>query len=329
PRPAGSDAERRTATWLTDKIGRKAELETFWVRPSWTLVQCWHVALAVAGSLVATTQAQIGSGIVLVALALTLADWVFIRSPGRFLTPERATQNVVSPPINDARVKLVITAGYDTSRLDPRHARWLPGWLFWLAALMVWVLVMGLVRIESAHSSTLIAVLQLLPTVGLVGAAAALLLARQRSDESDAVATALALTRALDTAPPTNLGVELLLTGGSATYGLGLHNYLKKRRKQLDRTNIVVLGIQSGDATFYLNDDGPLLPLAFFGPLRNLAAEDAGLPARLGRGCSPALRGRMKRLPSLTIGGPPSETVTAGLLLVDAIDSYIASLRQE
>src|SRR5436309_3145719 len=99
-RAAGSDAERRAALWLRDALqsrGREATIETFWSRPNWALAHSWHVGLGLAGSLVAVASARIGGGLILVALISIFADVLLGRSPGRRLTPEHASQNVVSP----------------------------------------------------------------------------------------------------------------------------------------------------------------------------------------------------------------------------------------
>jgi hypothetical protein len=333
---AGSDAERRISAALAAQLrarGRTSEVETFWCRPNWPLVQAWHVALAVAGSLVAVNHPHVGAALILVALITLLADWSLTRSPGRHLSGERASQNIVSPSPTSRPVTLVVTAPYDA----PRHglARRLPqapiGWMGVLALLMASTLVIALLRIEG-HRDTVLSVLQVVPTFGLILAAALLLdLAlgspRDQRQSSEASSAALALVRALDAAPPARLAVELVLTGASADYGLGLRNYLRRRRRAQNPGNTVVLGIggSSEGKPRFLESDGPLLPLGYYKQLRRLAA-DVATPAR-GRGCSAAIPARMRGLPAINLeGGSSSERVQAGLLLVDAIDAYVASL---
>ena len=329
PRPAGSDAERRAARWATQQIGadprRDAELETFWTRPNWALAQTWHLVLALGGSLLSTTQPTAGAAVILVALLCLLGDWTWGHSPGRWLTREHASQNVVSTSARERRVRLILTANLDTGAPDPDGATPGVGWLFWDAALIVWVLITALARVEGGRS-TLLAILQLVPTVALILAGAWLLLARRPSDNAAGVGTALALTRLLDAAPPANLAVDLVITGAGAGYGLGLRRYLRRRRATLGVTNTVVLGLQSGSGAFYLSSDGPLLPTSFFAPLQALARETGMLSATSAHGCSPALPARMRRLPALSIGGDPDRVVAAGLELVDAIDAYVGGL---
>ena len=72
---------------------------------------------------------RVGGVLVLVALLSVIVDALLGISPGRRLTPERASQNVVaSAPAEDeadedeesddgTRVRLIITANYDAGRL--------------------------------------------------------------------------------------------------------------------------------------------------------------------------------------------------------------------
>jgi hypothetical protein len=104
----------------------------------------------------------------------------------------------------------------------------------------------------------------------------------------------------------------------------------------------------------WFHSDGALVPVGYFKQLRGLAAsvahQNPHLTARphRGRGTTPALPARLRRLPAIVIGGldrrgmvPRSHqasdtperihtgTVDAivefGLLLVDAIDAYLVS----
>jgi hypothetical protein len=202
-RGAGTDAERRAALWLRDEMEssrREARIETFWCRPNWALAHSWHVVLGIAGSLVMVSNATLGGALVLAALISILADWFTGRSPGRRLTPERASQNVVSLPLagdrpvartgdTDAggpdtgdpdagdRRRLIVTANYDAGRADLMHRSWLrratglprrlagdgrftPGWLGWLVIAHVWLLVVAVLRHGSPGTTS--------PAVGIL-----------------------------------------------------------------------------------------------------------------------------------------------------------------
>jgi hypothetical protein len=378
-RGPGTDAERRAATWLCDRLtahGRDVRVEPFWCRPNWALATAWHVALALAGSLVSVSSPRVGGALLLVALLSVLLDASTGRSPGRLLTPERASQNVISEAsADDRRVRLLITANYDAgraglayrarprrlaARLSGATGRLGPGWIGWLTIALVWLLAVALARLEGS-GGTAIGVLQLLPTVALVlTLALALELAGARygpaaGDNGTGAAAAIALAAALDAGPPGHAAVELVLTGASDGSGIGLRRHLRRRRRTLNAGNTVVLGIAAcgaGEPRWWVSD-GPLVPLGYFERLRALcrqiAADEPHLGAKphRGRGVAPALPARAARLPAIVLGCvddhglvPRSHqgsdeaaqideaaldaTVQFGLLLVDAIDAYLA-----
>jgi hypothetical protein len=375
-RASGSDAERRTALWLARELesrGRSARVEPFWCRPNWALAHAWHVALGLAGSLIAVSEPTIGGALLLVALLSVVSDELTGWSPGRRLTPERASQNVVSEAEGDHRLRMVVTANYDAGRTGlayraaPRRAaRGLrrlsagraPGWLGWITVALIWLLVIAILRLGGAGSDS-VGIPQLIPTVGLVLALAALLeLASAETgpaaaDNGSGVAVALALVRALDAAPPRRLAIEVVLEGAGEGGGIGLRRYLRRRRRTA--TNTIVLGIApcgAGHPRWWVSD-GALVPLRYHSRLRALSARVAAAEPGLlatpwrGRGETPALRARMAGLPALAIGCldeaglvPRSHTkqdtvalldqaaldsaLELALMLVDAIDAEFA-----
>jgi Peptidase family M28 len=378
PRAAGSDAERRAARRLARELtqhGRAARLETFWCRPNRALSHAWHVALGLAGSLLMVSEPAIGGALLLLALVSLLADELTGLSLGRRLTPERASQNVVSESAAERPVRLILTADYDAGRCGlvwhrrprsmARRAGALgrhrgPGWAGWLALSLVWLLVIAALRLGGAGSGS-VGILQLIPTVGLVLALAALLeLAGAApgpaaNDNASGVAVALAITRALDAAPPARLAVDVVLCGAADGGGIGLRAHLRRRRRALKPANTIVLGIAAcgaGKPVWWVSD-GPLVPLRYHPRLRSLvaglaAAEPAlGLGAHRGRGATPALPARFAGLPALSVGrvdraglAPRSHTaqdtsqgldpraldatVQIVLMLIDAIDADLA-----
>jgi hypothetical protein len=379
-RAAGTDAERRAARWLSQELGpgRRARLEPFWARPNWALAQAWHLTAALAGSLVARSSPRIGGAIVLVALLSLLADAITGRSPGRLLTRERASQNVVSehedsPP---GAVHLVVTANYDAGRAgliyrnQPRRlaarlarisGRRAPGWLGWMAVALAVIIAVAILRLEG-NGGIALDLIQLVPTVALVIAASLLFeLATSNwspggNDNASGVAAAIALTRALDAAPPSYLTVDLVLQGASDGDGTGLRRYLRARRSTRTAPSTVVLGFApcgAGEPRWWVSD-GNLVPVGYFKPLREMcaavAAEEPHINAKphRGRGRTPALPARSARLPAITLGcldqkglAPRShqsqdtpdridltaidQTVEFALLLVDRIDAFLAA----
>ena len=334
-RGAGTDAERRAARWLcADPAGgaRKLQIEPFWCRPNWALAHAWHVALGLTGSLLSVSTPLVGVVLIPVALLSVLADALLGISPGRRLTPERASQNVVGPlPTGERKpVRLIITAGYDAGRMGlayrdlPRAASarardltrgLVPGWLGWLVIALAWLAAVAIVRLEGSNG-TAIGVAQLIPTVGLVLALALLLelssaeFGPSAGDNGSGVAVAIALARALDAAPPHRVSVELVLEGAGDGPGIGLRRYLRARRGALAPANALVVGIAActAGAPRWWVSDGALVPLRYFARLRELCADVArdephlGARPHRGRGASPALPARVAQLPAITIG---------------------------
>lgn len=333
---AGTDAERRAAKWLAQQLrdaGREVVTETFWCRPNWALAHAWHVALALAGSLVSVNNQRVGGVMLLVALLSTVSDVLWTVSLGRRLTPERASQNVVALPPERARsrrVSLILTANYDAGRAGEVRRRGLrapvaglrilvsgftPGWLGWVAIAQAWLIVVAVVRLEPTTGRA-VAVAQLFPTVGLVIALAALLdlaaagYGPAAADNGSGVAAVLALSRALDAVPPARSAVHVVLAGAGDGNGLGLRAYLHSRRASLQDHNAVVLGVSpcTAPSLRWWDSDGSFIPVRHFRELRRICRriveEDPGIGMRpyRGRGASPALPARLAGIPSLSIG---------------------------
>ncbi len=336
-RGAGTDSERRAALWLSQQLAgrsRDVVVEPFWCRPNWALAQAWHALLALAGSLVAVASPRVGGGMLLAALVCVIADSYTGISPGRRLTPERASQNVIGLPrrsgADQARLHLIITANYDAGRtgLMYRDAMrsaangmrralrgFTVGWAGWLLIDLLLLLAVAIIRLEG-NTSTAIGAVQLVPTVALLLAVVLLVDAGvsawspAAADNGSGVAVVLSLARALSVSPPAQLDVEVVLTGAGAGDGIGLRRHLSARRKTHRPHNTVVIGIApcaDGELRWW-NSDGPLLPARYGSRLvklaRQIAAEEPQLHARGhdGRGATPALPGRQARIPSLAVG---------------------------
>lgn len=335
-RGPGTDAERRAALAAVEQIRRggrrSAEIETFWCRPNWAMAQAWHTALGLAGSLVAVGSPKAGAGMLVAALLFVMADATFGISPGRRLTFEHASQNVVSSAPSQhgaAETRLIITANLDAGRQGLAHRQALrrplarlraladgrpPGWAAWLAIALVWALVTALLRVEGSRG-TAVGVAQLIPTVGLVIALALLLdlagaaWSPGANDNASGVGVVIALARALDAAPPAHAGVELVIAGAGDGQSIGLRRHLRRYRHTYGARNTIVLGIGPCGAgrPAWLRSDGPLIPLAYFRVLRDLCQTvttldpSLGLAELRGRGDSPALAARQAGLAAITL----------------------------
>jgi hypothetical protein len=389
-RGPGTDAERRAALWLAAQLresGSEPRIETFWCRPNWALAHAWHVVLALAGSLVAVSHARVGLAMVLVALASILADARCGRSLGRWLTPQRASQNVVvaapapgdpAPGADAARpTRLILTANYDAGRTAVMYGRVpralratlrratagrAPGWMAWLVLALIWIGLTTALRIHGTSAHT-VGPLAVIPSAALVLALALLLEAAGAApgpgaaDNGSGTAIALALFTALQASPPRHLTVELVLCGAHEGGAIGLERHLRRRRRELRRTNTIVLGVAACGvgAPRWWHSDGPLFPHRSANSLRTVAAQLAdrypefGLRAHRGRGWSPAYAAS-RRLPTITLGAlhagglvphshrpddlptaidarVPDTVLELGLLFVDAVDARLAGLR--
>jgi hypothetical protein len=334
-RGSGTDAERRAARWLAGELraaGHRVTIEPFWCRPNWALAHAWHVALALAGSLLSVSHPTLGAVLLAAALASIVTDGLLGVSPGRRLTPERASQNVIVAPApaagHDEPVTLIITAYYDVGRaaLVKRDALRRPaaalrriagplalGWLGCASLAIVWLLAAAVIRITTHNPPSSLGVIQLPPSVALVFALALLLEAAGAGygpaggDNASGVAVAIALFRALGAAPPRNLAIQLLLTGAGEGHEIGIRRYLQAHADELRRPAIV-LGIApcgAGEPRWW-RSDGRLIPIPYTRRLHTFAGAVAQghAQAHRGRGGTPALpaRTRMRPLPAIAIG---------------------------
>ena len=344
-RGAGTNAERMAGEWLAVELLRRlrgrserrdVSIETFWCRPNWALAQASHAALGLAGSLVSVPSPRAGGAMLLAALVFVLADALTGISPGRWLGPARASQNVVAFPSRDGAASdrdglhLIITANYDAGRAGLAYRARLRelaarmrtlmrgltlGWQGWLVVAMLWALVTALLRLQG-HQSAGIGLLQLPPTFGLLVAVALLLelalagWSPGAGDNASGVGVALALARALAYSPPRHMDLEVVLTGAGDGEGTGLRRYLRARRRTHRPGNTVILGIgpcADGELRWW-RTDGSLFPLRYGARLTALAEQVAREQRQLaarphdGRGATPAFPARQARIPALTIG---------------------------
>lgn len=367
-RGPGTDAERRAARRLAKELtaaGHKVRTEPFWCRPNWALAHAWHVTLALAGSLLSVSQPIIGAVLLGAALLSVLADGLAGISPGRRLTPERASQNVLTSTAHETdphKTRLIITANYDAGRTAlvyrdslRRTAAWLRrragplalGWLSWLSIAITWSLAIAVIRATERHPPHSLGAIQLPPTVALVLAFALLLEAGAAAygpaanDNASGTAVAIALANALRAGPPRNLAVELVLQGAGNGHEIGIRRYLRTHRTELKTSNTIVLGIapcHNGAKVQHWLSDGRLIPLRYSRTLRELCASlDADADAGYrGRGATPAFPARARGLPAIAIGCPDanadpidetalSRALEVALVLVNAIDASLLS----
>jgi Peptidase family M28 len=258
-RLAGTDAERRVANRLAERLGeggRRVEVEPTYVHPQAPLIHAAHCALGVAGSLVAVASPPVGFAIVLATAVSVFFDFNTRFYLLRRLFFRRASQNVFSPGGRpDAPARLILNAHYDagrsgylfSDRMRRRQARVPAGLRLALAPprLMFWSLALLLPSLGARMAgvdSNAIALAQLPFTLVLLVGAFALVdiqlsdIVPGANDDATGVATAISLARALDAEPPEHLEVCVLLTGGEECGMEGMRSFMRTHRAELDRS---------------------------------------------------------------------------------------------
>ncbi len=321
-RSAGTDAERRTAVLLRDRLremGREAELQTVQVRPRFGLAHTAHALLAVVGSVVAVESPAVGGVLILVAALSTFLDVTNTFHLARRLTGRRVSQNVQSTEHTGKPGTLVLVAHYDAPR-DAMAFAFASRLLRdpWLAMLGAMLLLIGccVARALGAEGIALTAA-QFAPTVLLILLVPALAdielsgTSRGTADNAAGVATVLRLADELG-GRLEHFDLWVLFTGAREPFALGMSGWLKKRRKELDREATAVLnvdGIGCGPVTFSRRE-GPLLPLRSHSQLVRICQEIAEDDRREGafsarprvvRARSDAAAAIARGLPALTV----------------------------
>jgi hypothetical protein len=331
PRRAGSDAERRTARLLTERLralGREAETEPLRARPAFALTHFIHAVLGVVGSVVAVYSPLLGFAIVALATVSAFGELTGAFALIRLLTPARASQNVISDEDGDKPGLIVLVAHYDAPRAGALSERRLkPIWpraLFWS---LVVILVCSLVRIIGIDASWL-TVIQFIATVVLIALSPFLVdsaISSARDDPADnlaGVTTVLRLAERLGRRLE-HFDLMVLFTGASAEFGLGMRAWLKRHRKELDREATAIISIDhlpEDQPARVAEKEGPVFRSRLHPTLIDLAGDDAEV--FISREFSDAAAARAAGLPALRIsGGQDVEAFAADL--IRRIDSEI------
>jgi len=260
PRPPGSDAERRAARHLADRLqelGREVEIESFAVWPAWATGYVINVIVAIVGSVLAVSSGILGTALVLAATIATFLDLAGIVPTTRRLLGRRASQNVLSWGDREKPGAVLLVAHYDSGPTRTRPLR--PMFLALLVLLACCVLRAG------GMEGTALTIVQFIPTVVLIVYVALLLdvaLSRATPGENDnasGVGVVLRLAERLDGLE--YFGVHVLFTGSQKAMAQGIRAFLKSHRKQFARDRTVVLNLDTvGSGEIHLTKkEGPLL----------------------------------------------------------------------
>jgi len=300
-RGPGTDAERRAGRYLADRLaalGRTTEIEPHWVWPNWPLAYVAQTVLAILASTVSVANGAVGAGLALFAAISAFADMT-----GRFyilrrLTGRRATQSVFSRDDSDRPGTLILVAHYDAPRggaafgraADRRAAlsrllRTPIGPFDLYNASLITVLVVAALRAASVTGAVVsatqfVATAVLIVAVPLLADIALSDVVPGASDNASGVATVLRLAERygdeLD-----HFRVWVLLPGASEGLQLGMRAWVKRHKRELDRTRTIFLNVDGvGMGTVrYLTREGFLLTRRSHPQLVELcdviAAEDA------------------------------------------------------
>jgi Peptidase family M28 len=308
-RRAGSEAERRTARELErrlEELGREVALEPTRIRPNFGLT---HLIHAVAGVIASVLSVYVpGAGVVL-ALAATVSTFGDLTGSFhlvRSLTPARASQNVVSDEDGDKPGLIVLVAHYDApleGMLQGRRLVWWPRALFIALGVITLCTVGRLIGIDAFGFT----VIQFIPTVVLIALSPLFVDAmlaetsNGRADNAAGVAAVLQLAE-MHSGKLTHFDLMVLFTGGSAHFGLGMREWLKAHRKELDPEATAVISIDKigdGEAAYAVKE-GPVFASRMHPTLAEIAGE-AGGNAYESREISDAYLTRSAGFPTLRI----------------------------
>jgi hypothetical protein len=267
-RLAGTDAERRAANRIAERLretGRRVDVEPTYVHPQMPLVHALHCALGFAGSLASIASPPVGFALVLLAATSMYLDLNARFYILRRLFFRRASQNVVAKGLRpDAPARVLICAHVDAARtgaaftprrvrLATRLDRLLPfpfgpfRFLFWSLAILLPILGARLAGIDGNAVSLLQLPFTLVLLIGVFALVDVQLsdVVPAANDNASGVATALAVARALDADPPERLDVWVLATGGEEPLMEGMHSFLRRHRKSLDKDSTYVINLDS------------------------------------------------------------------------------------
>jgi hypothetical protein len=329
----GTDAERRAAGHLVERLralGREAELEPTRVRPGYPLTHILHALVGIAGSVVSVNAPLIGAALVLLATVSTFGDLTGSFFLLRRLTPLRASQNVVSRETGDGKPGLlVLCAHYDAARTGALFGRrslertaalsklirrplgpFVP--FFWsLVAIFVCCL-LRLISIDPLPVTIVqfIATVVLIVAVPLLADVALSGVVPGANDNASGVATVLRLAERFGGGPDSALqhfDILVLLPGAEEGFLLGMREWLRRHKKELDRGSTVFLNIDTvGHGTVrWQKKSGSVFPLAFHPALVGLCqelGEEHNARGITRRGVSDAYSARSSGFPAISIG---------------------------
>jgi hypothetical protein len=304
----GTDAERRAAVHLGARLrdlGRDARVEPTRIWPSYAATHLIHALAAIAGSVLAVSQPLAATILLAVTALSAFGDLTGSFLLARRLTTRRASQNVVSTEDGGRPGTLILVAHYDAARtgasfgrLDERRAAL--GKLirrpigpfepfFWAIVAALACAVLRLIGLDAAAVSAVqfAATVVLIVSVPLLIDVALSGVVPGANDNASGVATALRLAEryggTLD-----HFDVWVLFTGAEEAMQLGMRDWVKRHRRELDpRATAVVCVDEVGAGTVrYARKEGFLVAFrhhpALLALCDQIAEEDRDADGRYG-----------------------------------------------
>jgi len=329
-RAPGSDAERRTALHLKERLealGRAAEVEPFAIYATWPLAYAILAAAAIAAGVLSIYVPVAGAALALAAALLTLLDAGMQVPTLRCLLGRRASQNVISWDASDKPGAIVLVAHCDAGRTGLAHTernarrkaavsgliRRPIGGLQPVLWAELGVLACTLLRLVGLDG-TAVSVVQFVPTLALIVSVALLIdiaLAGTRAGENDNASgcvLALRLTeRYGDGDALKNFGLHVLFTGAQKAGVAGMRAFLRRHRHRLRPDTMVFLNIDEvgSGAVRYTRREGALLTLRSHPQLTSLAdqiaEDDESAEPIVSRAASDASVASAAGFPALTV----------------------------
>jgi hypothetical protein len=264
---AGSEGERRAAEHLAGRLrslGRDVELEPAVVHPDYPLTYVLHILLALGGGAVSTRRPKLGAAALLATIVSAFGD-----SSGRFhllrrLTGRAVTHNVLSRERSVKAGTLVLLAHYDAAKT---------GWLFDPKALerrvrlsrrigidiglfepFVWSLegLLGVALLRAAgvkrgalSAARVLPMLTLAAHVPLLFQIRASEVVPGAADNASGVAAVLRLAERHG-GRLRHFDVWVLFTGAEEGLMLGMREWVRRHRHELDPQRTIFVNIDEG-----------------------------------------------------------------------------------
>jgi hypothetical protein len=284
-----------------------------------------HAVAGIVGSVLSVYVPVAGFALVALATVSAFADLTGTFHLTRLLTGARASQNVVSDEDAGKPGLLVLVAHYDAPRggmlLEPRLRAW-PLVFLWSLAIIA---ACALLRVFGLDA-TWLTIIQFIPTVVLIAACplfvdVALSVPREGlNDNASGVATVLRLAERYGGSLE-HFDLMIVFTGGSAHFALGMRDWLKRHRADLEPEATAFISVDAVGAgtPHYATKEGPVLSSRLHPTLVQLCADDkAGAPFA-SRELSDAYAARAAGLPAIRISSRSDKGAETDQVDADAL----------